>query len=224
MHEKTRKRNVGAKPTDVVLMFELSVVKHLYNLSAALVGYEVRDWLSFMRFLGLQLEDRVPEAETVWLFREGLKELGLVEPLFARFRLQLAAIDGRCHVCRDVAVHGSQAFDELLDHRSGPDGKKREAHADSAYRSQDQKRQLAEEGIESQIFEKDTHAVTPIPRSRCNQTGANPRFVHGSSASLGTQAVMGTSRAHHWVEAGTGEDRDHELGVQHEAFGVTTQA
>ena len=32
-----------------------------------------------MRFLGLQLEDRVPDAKTVWLFRERLKELKLVE-------------------------------------------------------------------------------------------------------------------------------------------------
>ena len=44
-----------------------------------------------MRFLGLQLEDRVPDAKTVWLFRERLKELKLVEVLFARFHEQLAA-------------------------------------------------------------------------------------------------------------------------------------
>jgi IS5 family transposase len=43
-----------------------------------------------MRFLGLQLEDRVPDAKTVWLFRERLKTLGLVEVLFDRFNEQLA--------------------------------------------------------------------------------------------------------------------------------------
>jgi IS5 family transposase len=40
--------------------------------------------------LGLHLEDRVPDAKTVWLFRERLKALGLVEVLFARFHEQLA--------------------------------------------------------------------------------------------------------------------------------------
>ena len=43
-----------------------------------------------MRFLGLQLEDRVPDAKTVWLFREQLKGLNLVDVLFARFHQQLA--------------------------------------------------------------------------------------------------------------------------------------
>ncbi len=47
--------------------------------------------LSFMRFLGLELEDRVPDAKTVWLFRERLKELKLVDELFARFHEQLVA-------------------------------------------------------------------------------------------------------------------------------------
>ena len=37
-----------------------------------------------MRFLGLQLEYRVPDAKTVWLFRERLRELEWVEVLFAR--------------------------------------------------------------------------------------------------------------------------------------------
>ena len=32
----------------------------------------INDRLSFMRFLGLGLEDRVPDARTIWLFREKL--------------------------------------------------------------------------------------------------------------------------------------------------------
>ena len=32
-----------------------------------------------MRFLGLELEDRVPDVKTVWVFRERLKELELVD-------------------------------------------------------------------------------------------------------------------------------------------------
>lgn len=47
--------------------------------------YQIRDRLSFMRFLGLAIEDSVPDARTIWLFREQLKELKLVEKLFADF-------------------------------------------------------------------------------------------------------------------------------------------
>lgn len=91
VHEKPRKSNAGAKPIDVVLMFKVLVLQQLHNLSDERIEYQIRDRLSFMRFLGLQLEDRVPDAKTVWLFRERLKEAELVEVLFAGFHEQLAA-------------------------------------------------------------------------------------------------------------------------------------
>lgn len=90
VHEKERKSRAGAKPFDVVLMFKVLVLQHLYNLSDDGLEYQIRDRLSFMRFLGLQMEHRVPDAKTVWLFRERLKALGLVEVLFGRFNEQLA--------------------------------------------------------------------------------------------------------------------------------------
>lgn len=91
VHEKERKSNAGAKPIDVVLMFKMLVLQHLYNLADEGIEYQVRDRLSFMRFLGLQLEDRVPDAKTVWLFRERLKDLKLTKVLFDLFHEQLAA-------------------------------------------------------------------------------------------------------------------------------------
>ncbi len=38
-----------------------------------------------MRFLGLGLSDRVPDAKTDWLFRERLTWPGAIETLFDRF-------------------------------------------------------------------------------------------------------------------------------------------
>ncbi len=90
IHAKTRKSNAGAKPIDVVLMFKILVLQQLHNLSDDRIEYQIRDRLSFMRFLGLQFEDKVPDAKTVWLFRERLKEMNLVETLFSRFHEQLA--------------------------------------------------------------------------------------------------------------------------------------
>jgi len=90
VHEKVRKSRAGAKPIDVVLMFKILVLQQLHNLSDDRIEYQIRDRLSFMRFLGLQMESRVPDAKTVWLFRERLKERKLVEVLFARFHEQLA--------------------------------------------------------------------------------------------------------------------------------------
>ena len=44
-----------------------------------------------MRFLDLGLEDPVPDATTIWLFREALVEGGVIDQLFARFGQHLAA-------------------------------------------------------------------------------------------------------------------------------------
>ena len=38
-----------------------------------------------MRFLGLGLSDRVPDAKTIWMFRERLTRAGAIDGLFRRF-------------------------------------------------------------------------------------------------------------------------------------------
>ncbi|MGV8986069.1 MAG: IS5 family transposase [Cypionkella sp.] len=88
--EGDRKSRAGRKPMDAVLMFKTLVLSALYNLSDDQIEYQVRDRLSFMRFLGLGLEDRVPDAKTVWLYREALAQAGLVEALFKQFDGHLA--------------------------------------------------------------------------------------------------------------------------------------
>ena len=88
---KERKSNAGRPPFDVVLMFKIMVLQSLYNLADDAVEYQILDRLSFMRLLGLSLGDRVPDAKTIWLFREQLTEAGLVEALFGRFDAYLHA-------------------------------------------------------------------------------------------------------------------------------------
>jgi IS5 family transposase len=75
----------GRPPYDAVLMFKVLVLQTLYTLSDDQTEYQIKDRLSFMRFLGLALEDRVPDAKTVWLFREQLTRAGAIERLFRRF-------------------------------------------------------------------------------------------------------------------------------------------
>ena len=80
-----RKSPAGRKPWDAVVMFKAIVLCELYNLSDDQVEYQLRDRLSFMRFLGLGLEDKVPDAKTVWLYREQLARAGVIETLFEDF-------------------------------------------------------------------------------------------------------------------------------------------
>ena len=91
IHQKQRKSNAGRKPHDVALMFKMLVLQALYNLSDDQTEFQVRDRLSFQRFLGLSPEDTVPDAKTLWLFREQLTRHGLIDKLFQRFDEQLWA-------------------------------------------------------------------------------------------------------------------------------------
>jgi IS5 family transposase len=85
VRDPERKSNAGRKPFDVVLMLKVLVLQSLYNFSDDKTEFQIRDRLSFMRFLGLSLGDAVPDAKTIWLFREQLTEAGLIERLFQEF-------------------------------------------------------------------------------------------------------------------------------------------
>jgi Transposase domain (DUF772) len=82
--ERSDRARGGRPPYDPVLMFKVLVLQTLYTLSDEQTEYQIRDRLSFMRFVGLALEDRVPDGKTIWLFREQLTKAGAVERLFAR--------------------------------------------------------------------------------------------------------------------------------------------
>lgn len=75
----------GRPPFDPVLMFKILVIQSANNLSDERAEFLINDRLSFMRFLGLGLSDRVPDARTIWLFREKLTKAGAIRGLFGRF-------------------------------------------------------------------------------------------------------------------------------------------
>jgi IS5 family transposase len=91
VYVKPRKSNAGRPPIDVIVMFKLLILQQLYNIGDDELEYQVNDRLSFMRFLHLGLEDPVPDAKTVWSFREQLQTAALVEPLFEQFGAYLKA-------------------------------------------------------------------------------------------------------------------------------------
>lgn len=87
------KRSDGARggrpPMDAVMMFKVLVLQSLYGLADEQTEFQIRDRLSFMRFLRLDLHGRVPDARTIWLYRETLTKAGAIETLFERFDAHL---------------------------------------------------------------------------------------------------------------------------------------
>ena len=70
-------------------MFKTLILQTQNNLSDERTEFYLRDRLTWIRFLGLGLGDPVPDANTIWTFREQLTKAGAIERLFALFDRQL---------------------------------------------------------------------------------------------------------------------------------------
>ena len=96
--EKAVPRSDGSKggrpPFDHVFMFKVLVLQASHSLSDERTEFLIKDRLSFMRFLGLGLADPVPDANTIWTFREALTRAMLgdkpaIEVLFRAYEAAL---------------------------------------------------------------------------------------------------------------------------------------
>lgn len=77
-------KSLGGRPSfDYLLMFKILILQRYYNLSDDNTEYAILDRLSFMRFLGLTISDKVPDAKTIWNFKNELSKSHLVEKLFS---------------------------------------------------------------------------------------------------------------------------------------------
>jgi transposase, IS5 family len=87
---KDSDKSKGGRPAyDVVVMFKILILQRYYNVSDDAIEYAILDRLSFMRFLGLGINDPVPDSKTIWLFRDTLTKLKLIEQLFSYLDKQL---------------------------------------------------------------------------------------------------------------------------------------
>jgi IS5 family transposase len=64
-------------------MFKVLMLQTLYTVLDEQTEYQLKDRLSFMRFVDLALHDPVPDAKTIWLYREQLVRAGVAEKMFA---------------------------------------------------------------------------------------------------------------------------------------------
>jgi len=83
----------GRPPFDAVLMLKVLVLQKYYGLSDEETEFQIMDRFSFLQFLGLQAGDDVPDARTIWDFKQLLEKDGRggSRRLFERFGEQLQA-------------------------------------------------------------------------------------------------------------------------------------
>ena len=83
---RTFDRGQGDRPAmDTVLMFKILVLQDLYRIADDSTEYLINDRLSFQRFVGMDLGDKVHDAKTIWLFRDTMTRSGRMKGLFDVF-------------------------------------------------------------------------------------------------------------------------------------------
>jgi len=83
------KNVVGIKAYDNVLMFKVLLLQKYYNLSDKAVEEALCVNLLFMRFVGISIEDSVPDDTTICRFRNSLLKNKLYDKLFDSINKQL---------------------------------------------------------------------------------------------------------------------------------------
>ncbi|MEM6859061.1 MAG: IS5 family transposase [Pseudomonadota bacterium] len=79
----------GRPPFDPVSMFEALILQAQHNLSDARMEFMIRDRLSWMRFLGVDLGAPTPDENTIRRFRNRLTETGTLKRVMKAFDWQL---------------------------------------------------------------------------------------------------------------------------------------
>jgi IS5 family transposase len=79
----------GRPPFDVILMFKITMLQQWYGLSDEAAEYQITCRLDFLRFLGLELGDRVPDKNTIWDFKQALAASEVDRELFDLFNREL---------------------------------------------------------------------------------------------------------------------------------------
>jgi IS5 family transposase len=92
---KEKKSDAGRKAFDRILMFKIVILQTQYNLSDDQTEYQIYDRRSFREFLELRIGDKIPDAKTIWLFKEQLAQQGVVEKLFTQFGEHIERRRGR---------------------------------------------------------------------------------------------------------------------------------
>ena len=82
----------GRPPFDPVLMLKVLILQKYYGLSDDETEFQILDRFSFMQFLDLRAGDSVPDAKTIWDFKQSLERDGREggRILFERFACLLA--------------------------------------------------------------------------------------------------------------------------------------
>ena len=134
----------GGRPRfDAIIMFKTLVLQRLYHLSDAQTEFMIRDRLSFMRFVGVDLHEPIPDEKTIWRFREELITGRIMDQLWKALdreleRLGVQTSRGRivdARIVKSTSKPRKKSRDEETEKTTGEPNPHRERQIDGDARS-----------------------------------------------------------------------------------------
>lgn len=92
----------GRPPYPTVLMVKILVLQQLYNLADDALEYQLLDRRSFLQFLDLTESSSIPDAKTIWLFRDRLAQAGSGTLVFEQVQQQQLQQHGYMARCGQI--------------------------------------------------------------------------------------------------------------------------
>lgn len=89
LDRSSSKTKIGRPPYSTDILVRMVILQQLYNLSDEQTEYQCLDRLSFSQFLGIHFGESVPDAKTLWAFKELLKKHNLGEAIFQEVEKQI---------------------------------------------------------------------------------------------------------------------------------------
>jgi len=147
----------GRPPYDYIMMFKILILQRLYHISDAQAEYQIKDRLSFMRFLGLTLCEDVPDDKTIWYFREQLVRANMMDSLFKRF---LKELEKKNIITREGSIVDATFVDVPKQRNSKEENDTiKEGKIPEEWNKREQKNKLAQKDVDARWTKKndETH-------------------------------------------------------------------
>ena len=196
----------GRPPYDHVLMFKVLILQSSHSLSDERTEYLIKDRLSFMRFLGLSLAESVPDANSIWTFREALTRATIegkpaIEVLFKRFDAALTKAG--------FLAMGGQIIDATIvaaPKQRNTEAEKREIKAGRI--PEEWRRKPAK------LRQKDRDARWTVKYSKAKPSEDGAKRIDLAIPAFGYKNHIGIDRAHGLIRTWTATDASRHDGAQ----------
>lgn len=206
-------RQGGRPATRVGVLLRIMVLQHLYGLSDPQAEEQIKDRLSFQKFVQLDTDEAVPDETTICRFRQRLIECGLHEQLLTMLNAQLEA---RGYILKRTTLVDATLVESS---RKRPDSQAaRAGQAPDADARYTRKYSQSYYGYKAHVSSDGEHQLVRtaiISPANANDADLLDRVVPTDSGSLYADKAYDTKANHAWLRQYGIESRIAKKGAHH---------